>query len=385
MKTLWTVTTLLLFFAATMASAATLKIENVTRIKGQEVTMLRGPGIVTGLNGTGDDMKSFGPTARTMIRMLELSGLPGATLREMGSARNCALVEVTVMIPETGGRDGDRLDCTVSTVGNAKSLEGGNLTASFLTDPFPKNSELAEALGMASGKITLEDDAMPTNGKIKRGCRLTGDFINPYIKDGNVTLVIRQEYSDPRMALYVENAINGSTLFGIPPTDSRNRSTVSSNRPPIAKAINSHFVLVTMPKEYFNEPMKFVAALMELEITVTTPLKPRVVINEKAGIITIDEGVEVTPSLITHRLITAEIRPPVPAGQPEVFPNQFIDIDTETRYAQQQGQVVENQKLRALQASLDALRVPPQDVIDIIKMLERQGAIIGDVIYVDAE
>ncbi len=351
-----------------------MRIENVTRIKGQEVTTIRGFGLVSGLNGTGDDMKSYGPAARTAMRLLELSGIPGTTLQEMGSSRNSALVEVTVTIPETGGRDGDRFDCTVSSQGNAKSLAGGILTATMLTNPLPVNPELAEVQGMAFGKITLEDDANPTNGKIKRGCRLTGDFINPYIKDGNVTLVIRQEYSDPRMAQYVEDAINGSALF----------SDAAGGRP-IAKAIDSHFVVVKMPKAYFAEPMKFMSALMEIEITVRSPLKPRVVINERAGIITIDDAVEVKPSLITHRLITAEIRPPVPAGQQEVFPNQFVDVDTELKYAQFQGQNVQNQKLKALQSSLDAIRVPPADVIDIIKMLERQGAIIGDVIYVDAE
>ena len=362
---------IVLFTLSAAASAATLRIENVTRIKGQEVTTIRGYGMISGLNGTGDDMKSYGPAARTAIRILELSGIPGTTLREMASSKNNALVEVTATISETGGRDGDRIDCTVTSVGNAKSLENGVLSATMLTDPLPKNQEMAEALGLAFGKITVEKAGGPLVGKIKKGCRLTGDFINPYIDQGNVTLVVRQEYSDPRMAYYVAEAINNEPLF--------------AGGVPIAKAINSHFVVVKVPKAYFGNPMQFVAALMDVEVLMAKPLKPRVVINERAGIISIDDAVEVKPSLITHRLITAEIRPPVPAGEQEIFPNQFIDVDTELKHLQFLGENVQNQKLKSLQSSLDALRVPPQDIIEIIKILERQGAIVGDVVYVDAE
>ncbi|MDR2441883.1 MAG: flagellar basal body P-ring protein FlgI [Planctomycetaceae bacterium] len=361
--------------------SAPLRIENVTRLKGQEPTTIRGYGIVSGLNGTGDDPKAYDETARRIIRMFELSGMPNASLKGIGTSKNNALVGVSATIPATGGRDGDLLDCTLVSVGNAKSIENGVLSATMLTSLLPQGPE-AEVLGTAWGKVTIEKASAPNVGKIKRGCRLLSDsFINPYVEDGNLTLVMKQEYSDPRMAIYVANAINQFWGDNEPET-----STVTANQRyggTIAKAIDSHFVIVKLPKQYFDNPLQFVSELMNVEITVVEPLMPRVVINERVGIISIDEGVEVKPTVVTHRNIVAEIRPPVPPGQQEENPQQFIDIDTDVKYRQMMGEAVTNQKLKALQASLDAVRVTPQDMIEIIKILEQQGALLGDVHYIE--
>jgi flagellar P-ring protein precursor FlgI len=368
--------------------AAPLRIENIVRLKGQEPTTVRGYGIVSGLNGTGDDPKAYDQTALTILHMFEVSGMPNGSFKGIGTSKNNALVEVTATIPAIGGRDGDLLDCTVVSLGNAKSLANGVLSASMLMSPLPQSPETAEPLGMAWGKITTENSAAPNVGKIKRGCRLTGDFINPYVEDGNLTFVLKQEYSSPRMAYYVAHAINtfGEANSGAVTAQTDNNGNPLTRRATdtdIAKAINAHFVVVKLPHQYFANPLLFVSELMKEVVEVTDPLTPRVVINERVGIISIDEGVEVTPTVVAHRLITAEIRPPVPAGGQEVNPQQFVDIDTDVKFRQMNGEPIVNQKLKALQASLDAVRITPQDMIEIIKILEQQGAIVGDVIYVE--
>lgn len=367
----------------TASFAAPLKIENVTRLKGQEATRIIGYGIVSGLNGTGDDARAYDQTARTILKMFELGGLPNGSLRSIGTSKNNALVEVSATIPETGGRDGDLIDVTVASVGNAKSLENGVLSATTLTSVIPQPPELAEALGMAWGNLTIEKEDAQNVGKIKNGCRLTGDFINPYVEQGNLTLVIKEEYADVRMATYLTESINKYWNDNLPEAVPSRNSRRSAESGAIAKAINARFVVVKLPREYYNNPLYFVSELMGVEITMATPLAPRVVINERVGIISIDEQVEVKPIVLTHKNIVAEIRPPLPPGEQEINPQQFVDIDTETKFAQFQGQPVVNQKLKALQASLDAARVTPQDMIEIIKILHRQGAIVGNVIYVD--
>lgn len=375
-----------LFLACLLCSqfvfAAPMRLENITRVKGQEATVIYGYGIVSGLSGTGDDPKSFGPAARAVMRELELSGQPRGNQRgrgnrpmsveeQLGTSKSNALVKVMVTIPATGGREGDPLDCIVTGVGNAKSLENGVLSATTLYNILPQAPELKEPLGISWGKITLEKESAKLVGKIKRGCRLTGDFINPYVHEGNVTFVLLEEYANFRMATAIADAIN-------------NYAEGEARIGKIAKAMNQSYVVVKMPTKYFVDPATFITELQQnVEINMVRALPPRVVINERAGIITIDEGVEVKPCVVTHRDIVAEIRPPVPEGQQEVFPNQFIEVDTETKYAQYMGQAVTNQKLKALQASLDAVRIPPAEMIEIIKNLVRQGAIIGEVIYVD--
>lgn len=360
-----------LFFCPAFSNAfsATLRVENFVRIKGQETTMIRGYGIVSGLNATGDDPKSIGPTARMIMRMLANSGVPNATEREIGKSRNNALVEVTVTVPGTGAREGDLLDCTVAALGNAKSLENGVLSATMLAGPLPQAPELTEPLGLAWGKITIEKPTAFNVGKIKNGCRLTADFINPYIEDGNMTLVVKPEYADAQMVKYLVNAIN---THG-------NESYLGN----IAKAMNQNYIVVKVPTQYFADPMSFVAELLDIEITLDRPLQQKVVIDERAGVITIGDDVEVRPCVVTHRDITAEIRPPLQPGEQELNPQQFVDIDTETKYRQLTGEAVQNQKLKALQASLDGVRVRPEDMIAIIKNLKRQGAIIGEVIFVE--
>jgi len=359
----------LLIFSVLMvgASAAQLRVEHVVRIKGQETTTIRGIGIVSGLPGTGDDPKAYTPVTQAMMRSLSRSGMFTSDAKGISSAKNNALVEVTVTIPKNGARNGDILDCTVVSLGNAKNLTGGVLSTTMLATSLQQD-ENTPVMGQAEGRVTVEQAAAPTVGRVVNGCRLHADFTNPYIQDGVVMLVIKKEHAQPNMALKIAEAINKDAEF----------QALSLQ---LAKAINSNYVVVEMPTTFYGDPMDFVAKIMNVEIMDPPTAIPRVTINERAGVIAIDENVEVKPTLINHKNIIAEIPPA--AGEPEENPRRFIDIDTDTKYRQMNGENVTNMKLKALQASLDAVKATPQDMIDIIKILQQQGAIVGEVIFVD--
>ena len=362
---------ILVVLLASGSVSAQLRVEHFVRVKGQEETEIRQFGIVSGLNGTGDDVKNYSPLAHGIMRQLSRSGMPvpGSDVKGISSTRNSALVEVVVRIPDTGARNGDRLDCIVVSVGGAKSLAGGVLSTTMLSTPFQQD-ENSVPLGMASGSVTIEQTASPNVGRIINGCRLLADFMNPYVQDGLVTLVIKREHAFPNMANKIAEAINKNPEF-----------QALSMQP--ARAINSHSVAVRMPTTDFTDPMDFVAKILDAEVLdVPLPL-PRVTINERAGTIAIDENVEVKPTLVTHRNFIAEIPPQLPAGEQEEFPQQFIDIDTNMKFRQMNGEIVTNMKLKALQASLNALRATPQEVIDVIKILHAQGAIVGEVVFMD--
>ena len=365
-KTLTPILPLLIFLLAAGSAAAQLRVEHVARIKGQETTTIRGMGIVSGLPGTGDDPKAYTPAAQAMMRSLARSGMFTSDTKGVNTTKNNALVEVIVTVPRSGARNGDMLDCTVVSVGNAKSLAGGVLSTTMLATSLQQD-ENTPVSGQAEGRITIEATDTPTVGRVVNGCRLHADFTNPYIQDGLVTLVIKREHARPNMALKVAEAINFEAEFQ------------SLSLQP-AKAINSNYVIVEVPTKDYGDPMDFIARIMDVEIGNPPPVVPRVTINERAGTIAIDVDVEVRPTLISHRNIIAEI---APAPGEEEFPRQFIDIDTDTKFRQMSGENVTNMKLRALQASLDAVRATPQDMIDIIKILNEQGAIVGDVVFVD--
>ncbi|MDR2346766.1 MAG: flagellar basal body P-ring protein FlgI [Planctomycetaceae bacterium] len=342
-----------------------MRVENVARVKGQEGTVIHGYGIVSGLSGTGDDLKNFSPTAKSILQLLTRSGLPESDIKAISSSRNSALVEVSATIPAHGARSGDLIDCAVVSAGNAKSLAGGRLSQMKLFAPIPLPPEESPIQGMAWGNLT-EIQGKPNNAFITKGCRLTADFNNPYIKSGCVTLVLKPEHANMRMAFNLASSINN---------EFKHQSIE------IAKAIDGSYVVVRLPKENYGNPMKFMDQLLATEILINIPMQPQVLIDEKSGTIIIDEDVQVRPVVISHKNVEVEIRPPVVPPEQEINPQRFIDVDTETKLKQFNGEAVTNTKLKALQASMDALRLSAQDMIDIVKALHQKGAIIGDVIY----
>lgn len=369
-KTLTLLTVFTLFFAAPVfAQPQPLRVENFVRIKGQESTTIRARGIVSGLPGTGDDPKAHTPTALAMLRELSRTGLAGADAKGISSTKNNALVDVIVRIPPHGARDGDLLDCTIVSIGNAKSLAGGNLSPVPLGTSFQQDDN-SPVLGMAQGRVMIEDAATPTSGRIINGCRLHADFTNPYIKDGLVTLVIKNEHAHPKLANAIAEAINEDPelqVLSIPP----------------AKVINSNFVAVRIPPTFYNDPMDFIARIMDAEILAPPVPIPKVMINERTGTISIGENVEVKPTIVTHRNFVVDVEPALAAGEMEQFPRQFLALDSDMTFRQMNGENVRNVKLRALQATLNSLRATPQDIIDVIKILHKQGAIVGDVEFVE--
>ena len=348
--------------------AATLRVENFVDIKGQEKSKIFGWGLVTGLPGTGDDPKAYTPAAHAILRQFANTGMAGSDVKGISSGKNTALVQVTVTIPATGARDGEVLDCTISSPGGAKSLAGGILSPAILGTSL-KQDENSVVLGMAQGRVTIEDTATPTVGRVVDGCRLLADFTNPYIKDGLVTLIVKKELARPKLALRIAEEINGNPEF-------------EEFLIPLATAIGTNQIAVRIPRKFYGNPMDFIAIVLDAEVMDAPQAVPRITINERAGTIAINENVEVKPTLVNHKNMIVETAPapgdPDPDGQ-----RQFVDVDTDAKFRQMNGETVDQRKLKSLQAVLDAIKVTPEDMIDIIKILHAQGAIVGEVVFVD--
>jgi flagellar P-ring protein precursor FlgI len=324
-----------------------MTLRNICRVKGQEETTLHGLGLVTGLNGTGDG-GNFLPTIRSLAAMMELMGNPLGPrgMDELKDAKNVALVMVTANVPAAGARRGDKLDCTISAI-SAKSLAGGRLTLTPLIGPFPEQNPVVYAV--AQGPITVDNEQMMASGRIHEGCRLVEDFFNPFSQDGKITLVVDRDYADFQVTQDVATAINDYVAF-------------QSGGTPLANALDQVTVEVTIPALYADELVDFVSQILGLEI-IELQTRPRVVIRERSGSIVIDGDVEIGPVLITHKNIVVETGA---AGA-----SQFVPIDSQTP---------ENPKLKALLSALNAVHVPPEDVIDIIKALDRDGKLYAQLI-----
>jgi flagellar P-ring protein precursor FlgI len=315
-------------------------LKSICRVKGQEENVLHGQGLVVGLKGTGDG-GNFLPTIRALATAMQLMGNPvgKAGALELKDAKNVALVTVTAVVPGSGARQGDKLDCVVSSIGSAKSLAGGRLFWTPLMGPHPQNGRV---YALAEGAITLENPTDTATGRVHGGCRLEEDFFNPFTREGKITLVLEKNHADFQVAQEVAELINAQMSF-------------QSSGVPLAKAINSVNVEVAIPSQYRDDPVLFVSQILSLPL-MDPPTGARVVINERSGSIVISGDVEIGPVVVTHKNIVVET-----GGAPSAH---FVPVDPSQ---------AETPKLKALVEALNAVRVPPADVIDIIKGLDRNG------------
>jgi flagellar P-ring protein precursor FlgI len=351
------ITTCLLTLACLTTANAELTVGTVAHVKGQETNTLRGVGVVVGLKGTGDKIRSFEETGNSLMTMLQLSGHSKTSIKSIIGTKNAALVSVMVTVPGTGAREGMLLDCQVASLGSASSLKGGQLMLTAMTGPIPERNPLNNIVyGQASGFVTIGSDDTPTSGRITGGCRLHDDFFNPFVQDGVVTLVVDERYADWAFAFAIENAINEEVF-----KYSRLK----------AKAINQNNVVVPLPPEYSEDAVKFVSDILQLPLYDVQTV-PKVVINESSYGIVIEERVTITPTTVTHGNITITIG--MPDGTRPPRPERFTNIDPASR---ELG--VQNVKLESLQQSLNEVNIPPKDMITIIKMLDAQGSIQGRV------
>ena len=341
-------------------------LKNICRVKGQEENTLQGLGLVVGLKGTGDSPNSL-PTIRSLAQAIQLMGTPISKRGQVDlkeDVKNVALVVVTVTIPGVGARQGDLLDCTVSSIGGAKSLNGGQLFITAMQGPQIDNERV---YAFAQGPIHIEDpkSVPPTTGKVFRGCRVEQDFYNPFIKDGRITLVLNKNHADFQVAQEVAELINTQLGF----------QTRSGE---LAQAVNQENIVVQIPAQYREKPVSFVAQVLSLPM-LELQTEARVVINERAGSIVIGGDVEIGAVVITHKNMVIDTTGGDAAaaggagggGGSSAPPAHFVPLETSA---------APTPKLKALVETLNTLKVPTEDVIEIIKGLERDGKLHGQLI-----
>ena len=224
--------------------AARILLKNICRVKGQEENTLHGLGLVMGLKGSGDG-GDFLPTIRGLSTALQLMGNnPFDKENKIGikEAKNVALVMVTATIPAAGARQGDALDCVVSSIGSAKSLAGGTLFMTPLQGPeVPQqargNGQAAPSrrgsdsrvYGFAQGLLHV--DGLPqTVARIHKGCRLEADFFNVFSKDNKITLVLDKDHADFQVAQDIAELINSQLNFQSQEGYLARRSTPSTSK-----------------------------------------------------------------------------------------------------------------------------------------------------------
>ena len=351
---------LVIIFGFSPAQAAGLKIGEVCRLKGQETNTLQGLGLVVGLRGTGD--AGAAPTGRALARMMQLMGGPMSidrtgqlNLDDVADAKNVAMVFVTATVPAAGAQPGDLVDVRVNAI-NAKSLEGGTLMLTPLLGPRADNPTV---YGIAQGKLSISLEGPATTATIQGGAKMEAPVQASFHKDGVVTLVLDRDFASFATAQRIEGEINSMTTeYSLGGT---NNGESGRTR---ARAIDQVHVEVEIPELYRRNPVKFISLLLDTPVTLTSQ-SSRVVINEEKGIVVIGEDVEIAPVLVTHRNLSIDV-----GGRN----TEFVSVNDA-------ADLPSNAKLKSLHDALNALDVPTEDLIEIIKTLKRKGDLYGQVIF----
>ncbi len=343
--------------------AAATTIQDLVRMKGHERNVLTGLGIVTGLDGTGDTSKNSFVAARPYAELLGNLGDAVVSLDELAEADAYAIVEVTMEIPPTGAREGDRLDVFVETLFNATGLSGGRLVVSPLRLPLPDTPELLP-MAFATGSVVIEGDN-PRSGVVRLGGQMLRDIrASPVSPAGTIGLVLKDQFAGYPVATTIASAINDEFAL-----DGMGR---------IAVVEDAKNVKVLIPSAERSEPAGFLAALVTIAIDPSLiQTEARIVINEKEGIILVTGNVEIAPVGITHRGLS--ITSITPGGDPGLFPlaaptRRWTGLDTTAN----QGR--NSTRLLDLLAALDQLMVPVEDQIAIIYELRKTGALHAEIV-----
>lgn len=346
---------LTLFLVGSMAdlAVARVRIEHLCTVGGQKEVKLTGLGLVVGLKGTGDGGKNL-PAMRALASALQLHNSPVLAADELRDAKNVAMVLIEATVPATGLQRGQLLDCYVSSVMGAKSLRGGRLLVSPMETP---ELGAGRAVGLASGPISIESPDTPTTGKVTSGIVLEEDFFAYFVdrRDGKpkVTLLLDQAHASFHSAGEIARVVNSEFSF--------------EAGGELAKAIGPGAVVVAIPPQYEPDPVKFLSLLMEVGVD-NPSTQARVVVNSKSGTVVVTGEVEISPVVISHKKLTVRVGDLFAEPVPDRF--QVLGLKNDPS----------RPKLDQLVEALNALQVPTEDVIDILRELNRSGKLHAEFI-----
>lgn len=349
---------------AIAARAQATTVQDLVRIKGHERNVLTGMGIVVGLDGTGDKSKDSLVAARPYAELLRNLGNPILSIDELAKADAYAIVEVSMEVPPTGAREGDRLDVSVSTLFNAKSLAGGRLIVSPLRLPRPDSPELVP-LAFADGSIIIEG-TNPRSGIVRGGGQMLADIrTNPITRAGTMTLVLKDQYAGYPVATTIAGAINDEFVI--------------DGRDAIAVVEDAKNIKILLPQADRASPAQFIATLMTIPIDPSLiQTEARIVINERQGIIVVTGNVQIGPVGITHKGLTITSLTPEPMYTPEeprIDTTRWTGLDTTDKQSRNSTRLVE------LLNAFKQLSVPVADQIAIVYELRKTGALHAEIVH----
>lgn len=353
------------FFLNAGEAFAASRIKDIADFEGVRENQLVGYGLVVGLNGTGDNIKSITFTKESLISMLDRMGINSRDGQL--KSKNIAAVMVTASLPAFG-RQGSRIDVMVSALGDAKSLQGGTLVATPLVGADGAVYAVAQgqiAVGgfTASGANQTITKGVPTSGRIANGAIIENE-VN-FSLDSLKTIRLALRNPDFTTSKRVAAAINA--MLGTPAAKSVDPSTVS----------------LDVPEKYQENIVDLMTKIEQLQVQ--PDQAARVVIDESSGIVVIGKDVKINRLAIAQGNLTIKISEiplvsqPLPFSDGETVVNTLTDIEVDESVESKLSVLDTGVNLQDLVNGLNALGVSPRDLISILQAVKASGALQADI------
>jgi flagellar P-ring protein precursor FlgI len=341
---------------------ASFRIKDMVSVEGIRDNILVGYGLVVGLNGTGDNLNNAVFTQKGLTDFLERLGIStrGANLK----TKNIAAVTVTATLPPFS-RQGTKININISTLGDAKSLEGGTLLAT------PMRAADGEIYAVGQGPVTIsqfipynngiktKSKSVTTNGSITNGAIIEKEinFDLNSLKKVNLSLHNPDITTATQIALKINRSLDGI----------------------YAQATDPATVSLAIPQNVNANIMDLLSQIEQIKIYPDQAAK--IVIDEASGTVVINKDVSISPVAISQGNLSLHINPYADPSFP------FANIEGGVISAPKQ-QTDRGEKMAVLEQTvtlkdvvdgLNSLGVTPRDLITILQNIKQVGALQAEI------
>ena len=366
----------MLFLTLFLSNAQADRLKDLTSIAGVRSNQLVGYGLVVGLPGTGDGNSPL--TLQSMQAMISQFGVTTNSATSL-NGKNSAAVIVTAELPPFA-KPGQRLDTTISTLGQSKSLRGGTLLMTPLmgadgqTYAVAQGNLLVGGLGVAGNDGSSLIVNVPTVGRIPGGATVEQLIETDFLSSDNLILNLHQ--GDFSVTNQVAEAVND--VFGNG----------------VAVALDARSVKVRAPVDPAQK-VSFISMLENIEIEPERQ-SAKVVVNARTGTIVIGGDVRVTPAAVTHgsltvrvdenNIVTQENNLAVADGVAATTPGPAtITADSNIQIDQQPARAFlfdPGVELSTIVEAVNAVGTSPADLVAILEALREAGSLRAELVVI---
>ena len=347
------------------------RIKDIAMVEGARSNQLIGFGLVVGLDGTGDQVTQTQFTiqaARSMLQQFGVNLPPGVNPQ----TKNMASVMVTAELPAFT-KPGQKMDVTVSSIGNAKSLRGGELLLTQLKGGNGEVYAVAQGGLVVSGFGAEGEDGSSVSvntkasGRIPNGALIEREVGNG-LNDGSNRITFNLHSADFTTAKNMASEIN--RMMG----------------PGTAEALDAVSVSVLAPPDTAQK-VAYLAELENIEVSKANSAA-KIIVNARSGTIVIGSEVVVKPAAVATGSLTVTIDesfavsqpgPFATGGQTAVVPQSTVNAEQEeAKFFVMEGGV----NLQDIVTAINKVGAAPGDLIAVLEALQQAGALSAQIIVI---